>query len=284
MLCDYFFFQAEDGIRDLTVTGVQTCALPIYRRRAVGGRDPGRHAEAGGGVDAHRERRRARFGVVLRHLREPEGLAALGRERQADQPAPMRRHKIDHLGGDLLGRADQVALVLAVLIVRHDDELPRADVRDRPLYRSVPHSCLTYLPTRSPSTCTRSPTRSAPSVVCARVNGIRAICTRSGPGSALIVRLTPSTVIDPWGMHTSRTPRGRRKSHSSTSPPPPPSPPSRPVARTTSPTPPTCPLTRGPPSRAAARNPRSRVTRPPRAHSPTSVPCPCVSTTCPRNP
>src|SRR2546430_1704722 len=25
----YFFFQAEDGIRDLTVTGVQTCALPI---------------------------------------------------------------------------------------------------------------------------------------------------------------------------------------------------------------------------------------------------------------
>src|SRR5256886_9194557 len=27
-----FFFQAEDGIRDLTVTGVQTCALPISVR------------------------------------------------------------------------------------------------------------------------------------------------------------------------------------------------------------------------------------------------------------
>src|SRR3989475_7878553 len=27
--CPFFFFQAEDGIRDLTVTGVQTCALPI---------------------------------------------------------------------------------------------------------------------------------------------------------------------------------------------------------------------------------------------------------------
>src|SRR2546421_1522219 len=26
----FFFFQAEDGIRDLIVTGVQTCALPIY--------------------------------------------------------------------------------------------------------------------------------------------------------------------------------------------------------------------------------------------------------------
>src|SRR5690606_40998953 len=25
-----FFFQAEDGIRDFHVTGVQTCALPIY--------------------------------------------------------------------------------------------------------------------------------------------------------------------------------------------------------------------------------------------------------------
>src|SRR5438309_7806726 len=27
--CRFFFFQAEDGIRDGTVTGVQTCALPI---------------------------------------------------------------------------------------------------------------------------------------------------------------------------------------------------------------------------------------------------------------
>src|SRR5688572_31278928 len=31
----FFFFQAEDGIRDLTVTGVQTCALPIFRLVAV---------------------------------------------------------------------------------------------------------------------------------------------------------------------------------------------------------------------------------------------------------
>ena len=27
----FFFFQAEDGIRDRDVTGVQTCALPIYK-------------------------------------------------------------------------------------------------------------------------------------------------------------------------------------------------------------------------------------------------------------
>src|SRR2546422_3564822 len=29
----FFFFQAEDGIRDVAVTGVQTCALPISWRR-----------------------------------------------------------------------------------------------------------------------------------------------------------------------------------------------------------------------------------------------------------
>src|SRR5207248_8297124 len=31
----FFFFQAEDGIRDRTVTGVQTCALPIYQPEGV---------------------------------------------------------------------------------------------------------------------------------------------------------------------------------------------------------------------------------------------------------
>src|SRR2546429_6972457 len=50
----FFFFQAEDGIRDVAVTGVQTCALPIscrgprYRsaRRAPGRRRPGRSGRA----------------------------------------------------------------------------------------------------------------------------------------------------------------------------------------------------------------------------------------------
>src|SRR3989449_5239424 len=32
MLSFFFFFQAEDGIRDVAVTGVQTCALPISNR------------------------------------------------------------------------------------------------------------------------------------------------------------------------------------------------------------------------------------------------------------
>src|SRR5690606_41009563 len=34
----FFFFQAEDGIRDFHVTGVQTCALPILRPRTPGTR------------------------------------------------------------------------------------------------------------------------------------------------------------------------------------------------------------------------------------------------------
>src|SRR5690625_7372365 len=40
IFCFFFFFQAEDGIRDGHVTGVQTCALPIF---------PDRSGSAGGG-------------------------------------------------------------------------------------------------------------------------------------------------------------------------------------------------------------------------------------------
>src|SRR2546422_2775818 len=35
VFCFFFFFQAEDGIRDVAVTGVQTCALPIWLVSAV---------------------------------------------------------------------------------------------------------------------------------------------------------------------------------------------------------------------------------------------------------
>src|SRR5206468_7852258 len=42
-----FFFQAEDGIRDLIVTGVQTCALPIWRyRRAAAAAAPTASADS----------------------------------------------------------------------------------------------------------------------------------------------------------------------------------------------------------------------------------------------
>src|SRR2546430_6953383 len=59
----YIFFQAEDGIRDLTVTGVQTCALPIWRP-AVGGPPPRRV----------RDVPLARLGVQRHHGEGPGGL------------------------------------------------------------------------------------------------------------------------------------------------------------------------------------------------------------------
>src|SRR5947208_16126609 len=54
----FFFFQAEDGIRDDLVTGVQTCALPI----SIGG-----HHEKARLRDRDRDRREVAIGVV-RHL------------------------------------------------------------------------------------------------------------------------------------------------------------------------------------------------------------------------
>src|SRR2546430_7437973 len=41
----FFFFQAEDGIRDLTVTGVQTCALPISALRRPAEREAERRLD-----------------------------------------------------------------------------------------------------------------------------------------------------------------------------------------------------------------------------------------------
>src|SRR5438034_1904637 len=57
----FFFFQAEDGIRDHCVTGVQTCALPIYgaRLELARRRDAGRGARQG-------RRGRGRHGVRQR--------------------------------------------------------------------------------------------------------------------------------------------------------------------------------------------------------------------------
>src|SRR5256886_3277257 len=86
----FFFFQAEDGIRDLTVTGVQTCALPIWlrarrlrrvhhpRRRAVGALLP--DARGAG------ERARDRDGGRPRALGRAAAPAAGGIPRQPRPP------------------------------------------------------------------------------------------------------------------------------------------------------------------------------------------------------
>src|SRR5256885_3875183 len=43
IVIETFFFQAEDGIRDYKVTGVQTCALPIFAARSRGVEEDARH-------------------------------------------------------------------------------------------------------------------------------------------------------------------------------------------------------------------------------------------------
>src|SRR5437762_6226390 len=75
----FFFFQAEDGIRDTSVTGVQTCALPISRssaRRNFACNFPAAHA----GPRAARRARRVARGPRLHHAaRAARG--ALGKRR-----------------------------------------------------------------------------------------------------------------------------------------------------------------------------------------------------------
>src|SRR6266487_3299426 len=90
-----FFFQAEDGIRDGRVTGVQTCALPIYRDREAStlAPVPPRHGDF-----AHR----ARSAGVSRPLRLPSlGLGGRGKADAVEldrvvleDPGPVRGRQV----------------------------------------------------------------------------------------------------------------------------------------------------------------------------------------------
>src|SRR2546429_1187534 len=76
----FFFFQAEDGIRDVAVTGVQTCALPIsrtLRRRKIDN-------QAVTGVRRHEDQ--------LVHARRQEGGPAQLAERNRAPPPPVHEH------------------------------------------------------------------------------------------------------------------------------------------------------------------------------------------------
>src|SRR5690606_39729827 len=82
-----FFFQAEDGIRDFHVTGVQTCALPILLRGQPGVRAG---VPAGGGA---RHRRGGGRGVVgERGGGRPAGAGA-PRDRRGLHPPDLRRRR-----------------------------------------------------------------------------------------------------------------------------------------------------------------------------------------------
>src|SRR5206468_6269313 len=80
-----FFFQAEDGIRALIVTGVQTCALPISwppdgpEHRAAGGTSATRMIA----TSSHRRRRGPGLGATFERVTRPRS-SRLERSRRRD--------------------------------------------------------------------------------------------------------------------------------------------------------------------------------------------------------
>src|SRR2546429_3445397 len=78
----FFFFQAEDGIRDVAVTGVQTCALPIYHA----------HIDDLAGVDVsivRRSNRRGGAGVEIADVGQPCAAWVAVLEGKADETTPI---------------------------------------------------------------------------------------------------------------------------------------------------------------------------------------------------
>src|SRR2546430_17094172 len=99
MSCLIFFFQAEDGIRDLTVTGVQTCALPIsvfacrsdgdpataihlYQSRAKSARLPGGKLPGLAGVKGVRSRALGLPGLLVVSSDDEDMVVAIGHNRK----------------------------------------------------------------------------------------------------------------------------------------------------------------------------------------------------------
>ena len=186
----------------------------LDRLSAVGGRDPSRDSVAR--LDGDREGRVVRSLVLVGHLPQAELVAALGRQAQADQPAPVHRHEVHRLGRDELRGDREVALVLAVLVVDDDDEPPGADLLDRLLDRREGRfghrrsrraivagvnagstSRSTYFASTSTSRFTERPGPSSPSVVAVSVCGTSATANASSYSSATVSD-TPSTVIEPF--------------------------------------------------------------------------------------
>src|SRR5699024_11516574 len=86
----FFFFQAEDGIRDRNVTGVQTCALPISNadgRRLLSAVQRARHPAADSGCAAQVRRGKCRKPAQWQrqaHRRERQRLYARSEEHTSE--------------------------------------------------------------------------------------------------------------------------------------------------------------------------------------------------------
>src|SRR5256886_4188508 len=88
----FFFFQAEDGIRDLTVTGVQTCALPIFVVFGVRHGAFERLDEEAGGLARHEREEVDRLvdGATLDEARDFADLLGRSEERRVGEECRSR--------------------------------------------------------------------------------------------------------------------------------------------------------------------------------------------------
>src|SRR5690606_5070036 len=223
--------------------------------RQVGGGGAGRHGGADGGgavggadagvdpllrLDGDGEGGAAARGVVLHHGRQLQAVGHPLLERQADHAAGVADHEGDALlGGERRGQ-DQVALVLAVLVVDEDQGAPGAQLREEPGHAGELRLGLAGAPGRSSawrsscwrsrclastslSTFTRGRGSSSPRVVTASVCGtshsVRSVAGQSGrvppgPPTSTSVRLKQPTVTPPLGSRCAASASGATPLHS----------------------------------------------------------------------
>src|SRR5690606_22696853 len=115
----YFFFQAEDGIRDFHVTGVQTCALPIFgqclawggvNQPAVATRTLGREVDDAGHLRGDVRVRNPQLLARGHEVRVPVGVPTPG-VRVTQQPHQLGRHHRPPVGVRVSEGHDLVGLV-----------------------------------------------------------------------------------------------------------------------------------------------------------------------------
>src|SRR2546426_9405621 len=99
-ICFFFFFQAEDGIRDYKVTGVQTCALPISAQNDV-------DRLVTSGIQGHDLRRGLAGERVVESARHEDDAAL---EELLLQPARRGRHRVSR-SAPLVSSVSPVATV-----------------------------------------------------------------------------------------------------------------------------------------------------------------------------
>jgi hypothetical protein len=128
--------QREDVAGPVERAGVD---VGVGERPQRGGPVRRRDARRGalGEVDADGEGGAVRLGVLRRdhHRLQAEFVAALAGQADADHPGGVPHEEGDRLGRRRVGGHDQVAFVLAVLVVGDDDDLTAGDRGDRVLDR-----------------------------------------------------------------------------------------------------------------------------------------------------